>query len=140
MIEKQIHEYKEAFALWDGDKDGKVGASDIGTMMRSLGMNPTEAEIRQIVKEIPGGKVDLPSFLKIMQKANTTRIAEKEIIEAFKVFDPSNTGFISIAELRHVLTILGEKLTNEEVHELIKEADDGTGRVNYKNYTKLLIS
>lgn len=38
-----------------------------------------------------------------------------EIREAFKVFDKDGNGFISAAELRHVMTNLGEKLTDEEV-------------------------
>ena len=40
---------------------------------------------------------------------------EEELIEAFKVFDRDGNGFISAAELRHVMTNLGEKLTDEEV-------------------------
>ena len=42
-------------------------------------------------------------------------------------------GFISAQELRHVMTNLGEKLTDEEVDEMIREADlDGDGMVIYK--------
>lgn len=38
---------------------------------------------------------------------------EEELIEAFKVFDRDGNGLISAAELRHVMTNLGEKLTDE---------------------------
>lgn len=56
--------------------------------------------------------------------------SEEEILEAFKVFDKDGNGFISAAELRHVMTNLGEKLTDEEVDEMIREADiDGDGQV-----------
>lgn len=51
----------------------------------------------------------------------------------FQVFDKDGNGFISAAELRHVMTNLGEKLTDEEVDEMIREADiDGDGQVNYE--------
>ena len=57
---------------------------------------------------------------------------EEEIREAFRVFDKDGNGFISAAELRHVMTNLGEKLTTEEVDDMIREADaDGDGQVNY---------
>ena len=57
--------------------------------------------------------------------------SEEEIREAFKVFDRDNNGFISAAELRHVMTSIGEKLTDNEVDEMIREADqDGDGRID----------
>lgn len=50
-------------------------------------------------------------------------------------------GYISAAELRHVMTNLGEKLTDEEVDEMIREADiDGDGQVNYEGKSSLLSS
>ncbi|KAG8261332.1 hypothetical protein J6590_075188 [Homalodisca vitripennis] len=49
-----------------------------------------------------------------------------------EVFDKNNDGLISSTELRHVMTNLGEKLSDEEVDDMIKEADlDGDGMVNY---------
>ena len=52
---------------------------------------------------------------------------------ANEVFDRDGNGFISAAELRHVMTNLGEKLTDEEVDEMIREADvDGDGQINYE--------
>ena len=51
----------------------------------------------------------------------------------FQVFDKNGDGYISASELRHVMTTLGEKLTDDEVDEMIREADiDGDGKVNYE--------
>lgn len=58
-------------------------------------------------------------------------IADLAAQEAFKVFDRDNNGYISAAELRHVMTSIGEKLTDDEVDEMIREADqDGDGRID----------
>ena len=67
--------------------------------------------------------------------------SEEEIREAFRVFDKDGNGFISAAELRHVMTNLGEKLTDEEVDEMIREADiDGDGQVNYEgNFSRFIV-
>lgn len=56
------------------------------------------------------------------------------------MFDKNNDGLISSKELRHVMTNLGEKLSEEEVDDMIKEADgDGDGMVNYEGNAVSLI-
>ena len=58
-----------------------------------------------------------------------------------QVFDRDGNGFISAAELRHVMTNLGEKLTDEEVDEMIREADvDGDGQINYEEFVKMMMA
>ena len=57
--------------------------------------------------------------------------SEEEIREAFRVFDRDGNGFISAAELRHVMTSIGEKLTEEEINAMIKEADASTYHQNF---------
>lgn len=66
---------------------------------------------------------------------------EEELIEAFKVFDRDGNGLISAAELRHVMTNLGEKLTDDEVDEMIREADlDGDGHINYEEFVRMMMA
>ena len=70
-------------------------------------------------------------FLTMMARKMKDTDSEEEIREAFKVFDRDNNGYISAAELRHVMTSIGEKLTDDEVDEMIREADqDGDGRID----------
>ena len=45
-------EFKEAFSLFDKDGDGTVSSSELGTVLRSLGQNPTEEELEQLVNEV----------------------------------------------------------------------------------------
>jgi len=76
-----------------------------------------------------------------MSKRGKEGDTEEDLIDAFKVFDKDGNGFISAVELRHVMTSLGEKLSDEEVDEMIKEADtDNDGQINYHEFVKMMMS
>jgi calmodulin len=78
------------------------------------------------------GTIDFPEFLTMMSRKMKDTDSEAEIREAFLPFDHNGSGYISAEQLRHVMTNLGEKLTDDEINEMIREADtDGDGRVNY---------
>merc|ERR1712167_206312 len=127
-----------------GDGDGTIDAKELGTVMRSLGQNPTEAELNDMINEVDddgNGNIEFNEFLKMMAAKMKDTDSEEEIKEAFKVFDKDGNGFISAAELRHVMTNLGEKLTDEEVDEMIREADvDGDGQINYDEFVKMMMA
>lgn len=92
-------------------------------------------------KPLGNGTIDFPEFLTMMARKMKDTDSEEEIREAFRVFDKDGNGFISAAELRHVMTNLGEKLTDEEVDEMIREADiDGDGQVNYEGYIAFCVA
>jgi len=89
----------------------------------------------------PSPSLLVPEFLTMMARKMKDTDSAEEIKEAFKVFDKDGNGFISAAELRHIMTNLGEKLTDEEVDEMIREADvDGDGQINYDEFVDMMMS
>jgi len=144
LNEEQIAEFKEAFSLFDKDGDGTITTKELGTVMRSLGQNPTEAELQDMINEVDAdgnGTIDFPEFLSLMARKMKDTDTEEELVEAFKVFYRDGNGLISAAELRHVITNLGEKLTDEEVDEMIREADvDGDGHINYEEFVRMMMA
>jgi calmodulin len=92
------------------------------------------------LRPLPAPLPAVPEFLTMMARKMKDTDSAEEIKEAFKVFDKDGNGFISAAELRHIMTNLGEKLTDEEVDEMIREADvDGDGQINYDEFVDMMM-
>lgn len=140
----QIAEFKEAFLLFDRDGDGSISVREIGTVMRSLGQNPTDEELNFIIQEFDqdgSGTIDFKEFLNLMAKRIQENGIEDDLIDAFRFFDMDGKGLISTVELKFVLMHSGEKLSEEEVDEIIREVDsDCDGFIDYKEFVRILVS
>ena len=144
LTEEQIIEFKEAFNMFDKSRSGTILSKDLGTVIRSLGWNPTEAELSSLtasyVKD-SNGIINFHEFINIIANKATETDTEEELREAFRVFDKDGNGFITSAELKYYLTNLGEKMTDDEVNKLIQEADiDGDGQINYEEFVKRMMT
>uniref|UniRef100_A0A7C9DYY6 EF-hand domain-containing protein n=1 Tax=Opuntia streptacantha TaxID=393608 RepID=A0A7C9DYY6_OPUST len=142
--EEQISSMREAFALFDTDGDGQIAPSDLGIVMRSLGSNPTEAQLRNIIeREKLTAPLGFDRFLDLMSKYMKLPgddPFESELRDAFRVLDKDSSGFVSVSDLRHILTSIGEKLEPEEFDEWIQEVDVGSdGKFQYENFISQLL-
>lgn len=144
LTQDQLDELNASFAIYDLDGDGKITMRELGSVMRALGHNPTEAEILTFIDSVDtdqNGSIDFQEFCKLMSTKMKEMDSEADLIDAFRVFDVEDKGFITVHELRHVMTNLGDKLTDEEVNEMISEADsDGDGVINYTDFVKIMSS
>ncbi|XP_076443021.1 neo-calmodulin-like [Babylonia areolata] len=131
----------EAFELFDADNDGKILASEVGTAIRSLGHVVTDAELRKLFGKAgidPRGKVDLGKFRQLVQPLQGINYT-KQLEEAFNTIDKEGSGFIMATELRHLLTHMGDRISDEEFNALLEELEvDSNGRVRRKEFVQLL--
>lgn len=143
FTDEQIAELKQAFALFDMDGSGEVSTDELGTVLETLGQKVTQEELVQIIAEVDqdgGGSVDFDEFVDLMSSRMSENNEEYDIIDVFKVFDQDGSGYITAAELRHVMMNLDEELTDKEIDNLICEADvDGDGQIGYDEFKRLII-
>lgn len=143
---EDVREVFDLFDFWDG-RDGMVDGHKVGEFLRCCGLNPTCELVNKNGGCVKGGDKQykfeeiLPIFQAVSKETDTGTFAD--FMEAFKTFDREGQGFISSAELRHVLTSLGERLTDEEVDDIIKSTDlqeDLEGNVKYEDFIKRVMA
>lgn len=121
---------------------GTIDAEELGTVLRSLGNQPTDEEVEDMIKEADkdgNGTIDFAEFIEMMPTQERDDNAEDEMLEAFRVFDTDGNGSITADELRQIFVNLGEKLTEDEIADMIEEADtDGDGEINYKEFVSMM--
>lgn len=137
LSDEQKQEIKEAFELFDTDKDRCLDYHELKVAMRALGFDLKKAEVLKILRDhdkTGHGLMEFDDFAKISKSSEnyifailpyncpvSERILARdpldEIKRAFQLFDDDNTGKISLRNLRRVARDLGDKLDDEELYE-----------------------
>ena len=112
-------------------------------MLRSLGYNPSEKDVEEVMGSLRLTEENMVVFIEFLTAAAPKMVAPDEedlILEAWRLFDAQGNGYITTAQLFHIMANLGEKLTREEVDDMIREGDpDGTGVIDYEAFSKLMM-
>jgi len=140
--ELETQEYKEAFELFDKDGSGSITTKELLYVMRSIGQNPTEDEVLELIMESDlngDGTIDFKEFINMMRRKSSEQDQTEDLREAFRIFDKNRSGYIEAKEIIAVTTTLGEGLTKEELEQFMAEADiDGDGKLNYDEFVKVM--
>ncbi|RUP47832.1 hypothetical protein BC936DRAFT_145285 [Jimgerdemannia flammicorona] len=135
ITEEQKQEIKEAFDLFDTDKDGAVDYHELKVAMRALGFDAKKPEVLKLLRDNDKdgtGLMDFEDFSRISEfliivKLLRTRVLDRdpmdEIKKAFQLFDDDKTGRISLRNLRRVAKEIGENLDDEELQAMLDEFD-----------------
>ena len=143
LLQEKAREVKEAFDMFDKDKDCKIDHKEFTNVMKALGYNLSEKEITHLIGENDhdyDGKLKYEEVLNMINSRSKEIDTEDELIEAFKIFDKEGKGYIGTDEIKHLLLMIGESMTVEEIEEIITQADmDGDGKVSYLDFANLML-
>jgi len=138
---ENIEEIKDVFLMFDRVGDQKIDIDHVLSAIQCLGLNPQDFDLDVALDELPDDRVCFEDFLPIFRQCEKkgNKATVSNFTEAFAIFDLDLTGKISSGQLRHVLTRLGEKLTNEQCDELLKPLENRNGDVAYKDLIKMVL-
>ena len=145
---RQVFEsIKAAFSLFDRDNKGMCDVREIGTIVRHLGICPTEIELRDLITECeeeePTGFIRFERFERMMSRVllenQYPRDSEEKLLRAFRTLDPDNKGYVEADKVRTLLTTHGERFSPEEIEDFLNFAVDAeTGLLHYEDYVMQL--
>ncbi|WP_199247608.1 EF-hand domain-containing protein [[Phormidium] sp. ETS-05] len=138
ISEAEVQKLWEAFTVFDADGSGAISVEELGQVVRSLGQNPSDIELREMIKEVDvdaSGTIDFEEFKALMVAQRGDRISRLKL--AFSVFDEDGSGRITADEMKDVMGQFG--LTEAELEEMLKEVDfDGDGSIDFEEFCKLV--
>ncbi|XP_046584252.1 calmodulin-A-like isoform X2 [Haliotis rubra] len=152
LADDQRAELREAFGLFEKAGKGRINVRDLGALLRSLGMNPSERDLEEARHELEisgtfsraRGTVSFADVERYIARRGGVFLGcdeEEDIHAAFQVLDRNGNGRIDIDEFRHFMTTMGERMTPEEVEELLSVAKkDGEAFIEYKDIVRALQS
>jgi calcium-binding protein CML len=148
-------ELRRVFQMFDKNGDGQITKKELGESLRNLGIYIPDDELDATMGKIDAngdGCVDVEEFGMLYRSIvgeghadgdgdGAGRDEEEDMREAFNVFDQNGDGYITVEELRSVLSSLGLKQgrTAEDCRRMISKVDaDGDGRVDFTEFKQMM--
>lgn len=130
------------FNKFDANGDGKISLSELSSILNALGSETSPDEVQRIMTEIDtdgDGFIDFDEFNTFYFDGLGKESNDRELHDAFDMYDKDKNGKISASELHSVLKSLGEKCSLKDCRKMISSVDvDGDGCVNFEEFKKMM--
>ncbi|KAI9091411.1 hypothetical protein K1719_028222 [Acacia pycnantha] len=142
-LSQNTEELAEVFRKFDANGDGKISASELGSMFGSLGRPATEEELHGMIREVDAdgdGFISLQEFIVLNTRGIDSVEAMENLKDAFSVFDIDGDGKISAEELQMVMNSLNDVHSLAECRRMIQGADnDGDGHIDFEEFRAMMM-
>jgi calmodulin len=127
--------------LFDYTGSGHVTKEKLGSVMRALGQNPTEEELVTMiagVDESKNGMIEESEFLNLVGRKVMESSGGNLVLEAFSTFDMTRDGILTFDEIRSMMLSIGEKITDEEIGDMLEAAGCDRDGISYKKFKEVM--
>lgn len=111
--------------------------------MKKLGQNPSDAELVEMINSVDDNgdnEIDFNEFLVLMKSRIGEKDPEKELRDAFAVFDTDGSGSIDRKELKMLMKKLGQALSDGELDAMMDEVDTNKdGEISFEEFKAMMV-
>ncbi|XP_026724643.1 troponin C-like [Trichoplusia ni] len=142
----QLQLLKNAFDAFDHEKAGVISIDFIGTILEMLGHEVDEDTLKEIIAEVDvngTGQLEFSDFCSLAAKFLTEEeddeAMQKELREAFRLYDREGNGYITTDVLKEIFRELDNTISAEDLDTMIEEIDsDGSGTVDFEEFLEVM--
>jgi|ERR1712066_89001 len=148
LPKEQIEMLKKIFDTFDKEKQGFITKEMVASMLGMMGLKFSSKELNAVIEEIDedgSGQIEFDEFLQLAKKFMTedeeedSGELEKELKEAFRLYDKEGNGYITTAVLKTILGEIDSSISNEDLDGIIEEVDeDGSGTVDFDEFMEMM--
>ncbi|THD22149.1 Calmodulin striated muscle [Fasciola hepatica] len=143
LTRAQLVDIRGAFHFFDTNGDGVITTEELATTMQYLGLQASNNDLLNMMRQADedgNGCIDFKEFVRMMTEYYSQLTKSTDIYKrVFAEFDNNGDGFIDLQELKRIMSSVGESLTESDLDEMIKEADqDGDGKVSFQEFIDVL--
>ena len=140
--ESRREEVRQIFNMFDKNGDNTVSVSEVESLLISIGRNPSKEEVKKLVEELDTDKSGTLSFDEFMRYMDKVYVVPEEqvndIVDAFKIFDLDDNGYITASEFKNILCKFGGEFSPQEVDEIFNMVDlNHDGKLDYAEFIDL---
>ena len=138
LTEEQKREIKEAFSTFE---ETGIEADELKSAMQALGFDAKNPDVQKILEKLDKHKKPLSfaEYMDVMIDKDENKDPEAEMKKAFKVLCEEGTDKITLKSLSKICADLGEKISDEELQEMINEANkEQEDEVSEEDFIKIM--
>lgn len=147
LDQELITQFREAFEMFDLDKDGAITYQDLAHIFLQFGINITPQELQDMINEVDINRNDTIEYNEyitlVARRVRDSDLVEEQF-EAFRIFDKNGDGKISIEELKAVMTniatnLMDREISDQEIGYMFKLADkDEDGYISKEEFDDII--
>ncbi|CRL01818.1 CLUMA_CG015033, isoform B [Clunio marinus] len=144
LDEEQVQMLRRAFSMFDSSKSGKIEKEKVRTILNTLGHTYDDSDLDALLEaeDTEGrGTLTFDEFCRVAVHFSDEddEALQKELKEAFRLYDKEGNGYIPTSSLREILAALDDQLTSDQLNEMIAEIDtDSSGTVDFDEFTEFM--